>query len=58
MTFDDLHIHKKALKLEVGILKDRYESTNTPLLHTALHVLEHRIKELDDILVFQGFLES
>jgi hypothetical protein len=47
MTYDEINEHKKALKLEVGILKDRYKSTNTPLLHTALHVLEHRIKELD-----------
>jgi hypothetical protein len=57
MTFDEIHMHKKALKLEVGILKDRYKSTNTPTLHYAMNVLEHRIGELDtSILRISGEL--
>ena len=59
MTYDEIHMHKKALKLEVGILRDRYESPNgTGPLHTAVNILESRIGEIDDILVFKGFLEG
>jgi hypothetical protein len=50
MTFEEANEHKKALRLEVEILRGRYESTGTGSLHyaTAVHVLEWRIKEIDE----------
>ena len=58
MTFEEANEHKKALKLEVEILKDRYEPAGTGSLHTAVHVLEWRIKEIDEAFMLKAFAES
>ena len=58
MTFEEANEHKKALKLEVEILKDRYEPFGTGSLHTAVHVLEWRIKEIDEAFMLKAFAES
>jgi len=47
MTFEEANEHKKSLLLEVEILKDRYQPTETGTLRTAVHVLE-RINEIDE----------
>ena len=58
MTFEEANEHKKALLLEVEILKDRYEPSGTGSLHTAVHVLEWRIKEIDEAFMLKAFAES
>ena len=58
MTFEEANEHKKALLLEVEILKDRYEPTGTGSLHTATHVLEWRIKEIDEAFMAKSFAEG
>ena len=58
MTYEEANEHKKALKLEVEILKDRYEPSGTGSLHTAVHVLEWRIKEIDEAFMLKAFAES
>ena len=39
--------HVKHLQYEVKVLKDMIEEHDTGHIHTAIHVLEHRIKELE-----------
>ena len=58
MTFDEANEHKKALKLEVEILKERYQPSGTGSLHTAVHILESRIEEIDGALMLKAFAES
>jgi hypothetical protein len=58
MTFEEANEHKKALKLEVEILKDRYEPSGTGSLHTAVHILESRIEEIDGAFMLKAFAES
>jgi len=58
MTFEEANEHRKALLLEVEILKDRYEPTDTGSLHTAVHVLERRIKEIDEAFMVKAFAEG
>ena len=58
MTFEEANEHKKALKLEVEILKDRYEPSGTGSLHTAVHILESRIEEIDGAFMLKAFVES
>ena len=58
MTFEEANEHKKALLLEVEILRGRYEPTGTGSLHTAVHVLEWRIKEIDEAFMLKAFAES
>ena len=58
MTFEEANEHRKALLLEVEILKDRYEPTGTGSLHTAVHVLEWRIKEIDEAFMVKAFAEG
>jgi len=48
MTFEEANEHKKSLLLEVEILKDQYQPTETGTLRTAVHVLEWRINEIDE----------
>ena len=54
MTIDEANEHKIALKLEVEILRDRYQPTGTGSLHTAAHVLEWRIKEIDETFMLES----
>ena len=58
MTFEEANEHKKALILEVEILKDRYEPTGTGSLHTAVHILESRINEIDGAFMLKAFVEG
>jgi len=58
MTFDEANEHKKALKLEVEILKERYQPSGTGSLHTAVHILESRIEEIDGAFMLKAFAES
>ena len=58
MTFEEANEHKKALKLEVEILRGRYEPSGTGSLHTAVHVLEWRIKEIDEAFMLKAFAEG
>ena len=58
MTFEEANEHKKALILEVEILKDRYEPTGTGSLHTAVHILESRINEIDGAFMLKAFGED
>ena len=58
MTFEEANEHKKALILEVEILKDRYEPTGTGSLHTAVHILESRINEIDGAFMLKAFVED
>ena len=58
MTFEEANEHRKALLLEVEILKDRYEPTGTGSLHTATHVLEWRINEIDEAFMVKAFAEG
>ena len=58
MTFEEANEHRKALLLEVEILKDRYEPTGTGSLHMAVHVLEWRIKEIDEAFMVKAFAEG
>jgi hypothetical protein len=58
MTFEEANEHRKALKLEVAILKDRYEPTGTGSLHTAVHILESRINEIDGAFMLKAFVED
>jgi hypothetical protein len=58
MTFDEANEHKKALKLEVEILKERYQPSGTGSLHTAVHILESRIEEIDGAFMLKAFVES
>ena len=58
MTFDEANEHRKALLLEVEILKDRYEPSGTGSLHTTVHVLESRIEELDVASMLKAFVED
>ena len=58
MTFEEANEHKKALKLEVEILKDRYEPSGTGSLHTAVHILESRIEEIDGAFMLKAFAEG
>ena len=58
MTFEEANEHRKALLLEVEILKDRYEPSGTGALHTTGHVLESRIEELDVASMLKAFVED
>ena len=58
MTFEEANEHKKALKLEVEILKERYQPSGTGSLHTAVHILERRIKEIDEAFMVRAFAEG
>ena len=58
MTFEEANEHRKALLLEVDILKDRYKPRGTGSLHTAVHVLESRIEELDVASMLKAFVED
>ena len=58
MTFEEANEHRKALLLEVDILKDRYEPTGTGSLHTAVHILESRINEINEAFMVKAFAES
>jgi|TARA_R100001143_G_scaffold59806_1_gene58718 hypothetical protein len=58
MTFDEANEHKKALKLEVEILKERYQPSGTGSLHTAVHILESRIEEIDGAFMLKAFAEG
>jgi hypothetical protein len=58
MTFEEANEHRKALMLEVEILKDRYEPTGTGSLRTAVHILERRIKEIDEAFMVRAFAEG
>ena len=58
MTFDEANEHKKALKLEVEILKERYQPSGTGSLHTAVHILESRIEEIDGAFMLKAFVEG
>ena len=58
MTFEEANEHRKVLMLEVDILKDRYEPTGTGSLRTAVHILEGRIKEIDNAFMVRAFAEG
>jgi hypothetical protein len=58
MTFEEANEHKKALLLEVAILRGRYEPSGTGSLHTAVHVLEWRIEEIDGAFMLKAFVED
>ena len=58
MTFEEANEHKKALLLEVEILKDRYEPSGTGSLHTTVHTLESRIEEIDEAFMLKAFAEG
>ena len=58
MTFEEANEHRKALLLEVEILKDRYEPTGPGSLHPAVHVLEWRINEIDEAFMVKAFAEG
>ena len=58
MTFDEANEHRKALLLEVEILKERYQPSGTGSLHTAVHVLESRIEEIDGAFMLKAFAEG
>ena len=40
-------IHIEVLKTEVDVLASRLEPHDTGHLHTAIHVLKHRVEELE-----------
>ena len=40
--------HLEALEFEVGVLKTRLKPEDTGHIHTAINVLEDRIKEIKD----------
>tara|TARA_Y100001973_G_C4951980_1_gene210719 strand:+ start:221 stop:391 length:171 start_codon:yes stop_codon:yes gene_type:complete len=42
--------HVRALKEEVGVLKDRIRPHDTGHIHTTISTLEERIKELNEQL--------
>ena len=58
MTFEEANEHRKVLLLEVAILKDRYEPSGIGSLHTAVHILESRIEEIDGAFMLKAFAES
>ena len=58
MTFEEANEHRKALLLEVEILKDRYEPSGTGPLHTTVHTLESRIEEIDGAFMLKAFAEG
>jgi hypothetical protein len=58
MTFEEANEHKKALMLEVEILKERYQPSGTGSLHTAVHILESRIEEIDGAFMLKAFAEG
>jgi len=58
MTFEEANEHKKALILEVEILKERYQPSGTGSLHTAVHILESRIEEIDGAFMLKAFAEG
>ena len=55
MTFEETFEHKIALETEIGILDSR---NTTVALRTALDILKDRVRELDAVLVYKGFLEG
>ena len=55
MTFEEAFEHKKALETEIVILSSK---DTTVALRTALSVLEDRVRELEAVLVYKGFLED
>jgi hypothetical protein len=44
--------------LEVEILKERYQPSGTGSLHTAVHILESRIEEIDGAFMLKAFAEG
>ena len=58
MTFEEANEHRKALMLEVEILKERYQPSGTGSLHTAVHILESRIEEIDGAFMLKAFAEG
>jgi hypothetical protein len=54
MTFEEANEHKKSLLLEVEILKDRYQPTETGTLRTAVHVLMFYIGQAGVVGAYMG----
>ena len=58
MTLEEAKEHRKVLKTEIEILIDRYETIGTGSLHTAVHILESRIEEIDGAFMLKAFAEG
>ena len=58
MTLRESFDHKKALETEIDELKSRYTESGTGSLRTAVSALEWRVRELEAVLAYKGFLED
>jgi hypothetical protein len=47
MIYDDL-THMRVLEREIAFLKNKYTDHDTGNLRTAVSVLEHRVKEIEN----------